>query len=821
MRIHLLAVAVAGALLAAGCSKDHASTASGVAAAQAAPGDEAAGRGALSQIASLPDFGELVRYDRSQRPVHRGAATFYPVRMSEQRALRAIGESGMVVAAPDGSPIRLQYSRHIEHQDGNWTWVGRSADGEALLTFGEKAVFGSLPGKGGQQFQVTTIGGRIFLVQTDPRAMAVAEHGVDVPDFVKAPAVRPSAQVASGPVATTSGMKVAASSSSLMTAAAAPQAIVASAAASAPIAPAATVDVLVGYTSGFATRLGGRSQALTRLSYLVDLTNQAYVDSQVNAQIRMVGAIQVNYPDDTTNQNALFELSGLSCSGRNVTKPRTPDGGENCTPAAVPASLQPLANARDAYGADLVSLVRNFNSPENGSCGVSWLIGAAQTPIVADDARYGYSIVSDSGGNSFPDGGATCREEYLAHELGHNMGLQHDRATAQGTNDTNSDGNLLDPEEYGRYSYSFGFSASASSGNFYTIMALRRTGQTGYRVFSNPRITSCGGFPCGVADQSDNATALAQTMPLIAAFRYPVVPSSPLIDHFTDINGDGRSDIFWSNRLRESSDWWLMNGTSWVYGGGRAGKAVGYQYWVAGRGDFDGDGRSDVLWDDGSSLWIWHSEPAGGFSVKFLSKHPAGGWRVAGVADINGDGRDDIFWSNRTLQAADWWLMRGVSWTYGGGKKVASQYAVVGLGDFDGDGRSDVLWTDNTQLWIWHSEAAGGFTAQLLAKHPQHGWNPVGIADINGDGRDDIFWSNRPLQSADWWLMNGTTWTYGHGKSVASQYSVAGLGDFDGDGRSDVLWVNDAYMWIWHSEAAGGFTVQALAKLPAGWSPQM
>lgn len=819
MRIHLLSVAIAGAFLAAGCSKQQTSSSIGVAKAGTTGHLTATAVG--THIASLPDAGELLRYDRSQRPVQRGGYSYYPVQMSEQRALGAIAEGGMVFAAPDGSPIRMQYSRHVEHDDGNWTWVGKTEHGEALLTFGEKAVFGTIPGKDGE-LQVTTIGGRTWVVQGNPSVVASAGEASSA-DFVRAPAAHVSAGAGqdAGLIATTSGIKSSASAPSPMEQASAPQAVVASAAVPAPVAPAATVDVVLGYTTGFATRLGGKSQALTRLNYLVDLTNQAYVDSQVNAQVRMVGAVQVNYPDATSNQDALFEFSGLSCSSSTTTKPRTPDNGENCTPAAVPAALQPLVAARDAYGADLVSLVRTFNDPENGSCGISWLIGAAQTPISADDARYGYSIVSDSGGSAFPDNGNTCREEYLAHEFGHNMGLQHDRATAQGTDDTNGDRNLLDPEEYGRYPYAFGYSTGTNAGNFYTIMSLRRTGQTGYRVFSNPRISTCGGLPCGVANQNDEAMALGQTMPVIASFRYPIVPSKPLIDRFTDINGDGRSDIFWSNRLRQSSDWWLMNGTTWTYGGGRSGKAVADQYFVAGRGDFDGDGRSDILWDDGASLWIWHSEAAGGFTVKFLAKHPAGGWAVAGTGDINHDGRDDIFWSNRTLQSADWWLMNGTTFKYGGGKKVASQYGVVGLGDFDGDGRSDVLWTDNAQLWIWHSEAAGGFTAHLLANHPQHGWNPVGIADLNRDGRSDIFWSNRTLQSADWWLMNGTTWTYGHGKSVPSQYSVAGLGDFDGDGRSDVLWVNDSAMWIWHSEAAGGFTVQSLAKLPAGWSPQL
>jgi hypothetical protein len=196
-----------------------------------------------------------------------------------------------------------------------------------------------------------------------------------------------------------------------------------------------------------------------------------------------------------------------------------------------------LVAAREQFGADLVSLVRTFQAPENGSCGVAWLLGAGQTPINGEDASLAFSVVSDSGGSQFPEDGVTCREEYLAHELGHNMGLQHDAATAQGTDDTNSDGSLLDPEEFGAYPYTFGYRTGSTAGNFYTIMAVRRAGQTGYRVFSNPRINSCGGFACG-SSAADNAQGLAQTLPLVASFRATIVPQ-PVVSYPGSLIGIG------------------------------------------------------------------------------------------------------------------------------------------------------------------------------------------------------------------------------------------------------------------------------------------
>src|SRR5690606_27306220 len=139
--------------------------------------------------------------------------------------------------------------------------------------------------------------------------------------------------------------------------------------AAAAAAPAAdgdsTVDLLLGYTPGFVTMMGGASQVQTRLQHLVTVGNQAFSSSHAAANLRLVGTLQVNYTDGGNNETALEQLTGST--------------GSSSVP--VPASLQPLREERDRLGADLVSLVRRFRNAEHEGCGIAWLIGGGQSQI--------------------------------------------------------------------------------------------------------------------------------------------------------------------------------------------------------------------------------------------------------------------------------------------------------------------------------------------------------------------------------------------------------------------------------------------------------
>lgn len=690
-------------------------------------------------LGSAPDRGELFGYKKDAAVLHKGAYTLRPIALSEEHAIRGVATGMMTLPGPDGGQIKIRYQRHEESPDGNWSWIGHVVGGdagrEAIITFGEHAVFGSIPQAKGPSLQLTTERGIAYLVQADAsRLLRGVRAGGDT-------------RVAASYRASDSGEV-----DSLV--ASAMQKVQAQAPAGSPKAvPAAnTIDLVAGYSNGLATRLGGSSAAVTRLVSLVTAANAALTNSNINGKIRLVNALQVSYADNTDNGAALNELTGNNGTG----------------PVTVPASLAPLRTARETYGADLVTLVRDFKSENNG-CGIAWLLGANQQPItVAGDAPFAYSVISEG---SYDLGGSTyyCEDITLMHELAHNMGSAHDIDNAGGNS--------------GRYPYSYGYKTAAAQGNFFTVMAYGGNNQTLYRVFSNPLITTCGGLACGVANQADNARSLNQTIPVVATFRSTVVP---VIDKAPrDFNGDGKSDVFWRNSINGQNIIWSS--------GNRAlstfAETVSDQNWKAvASGDFTGDGRADIFWRHsvtGQNI-LWPN--GSGSQLKVLLTIPDLGWKVAGAGDFNGDGKTDLFWHHSTNgQNLIWWA--GESAATEARTTTGIAWRVAGIGDFDGDGKDDIFWRNATtgENVIWRSASYANSITQTVI--PNQAWQIAAVGDFNADGRADAFWKNSATGETILWPSGNYAGSANIAQVVPNWY-VASSGDYNGDGRIDLFWYN-------------------------------
>jgi len=206
----------------------------------------------------------------------------------------------------------------------------------------------------------------------------------------------------------------------------------------------ANIDVLFVYSNSAADLYGG--DITTRLSHIIEVTNQIYVDSEVNIQIRIANTVAVDYPDDVMSEDALDAITFNSDK-----------------------AFESIDVQRFESGADMVVLLRPYVNGDN-ACGIAW-----GNHSILDSIEYMYSHTS-----------IDCGDYVNAHELGHNMGLAHSRAQ----------------EEVGyTFPYAIGYRIEEALNGFSTVMAYEASNADKVYKFSNPNVL-CSELACGV-DHTD------------------------------------------------------------------------------------------------------------------------------------------------------------------------------------------------------------------------------------------------------------------------------------------------------------------------------
>lgn len=388
-----------------------------------------------------------------------------PVRLDPEALAASAREGGLWIELSGRQRVFARFEHMRALGDGNVAWTGTvrlaRADHPVLIVQGRDAVFGSLVAADGSPIELETRRGVGYLIAYDPDKRAELQYlRKHIKDYVEAEPTTPS----SAERTRTSQALAAAGESP-------------------------TIDVVIGYTPAMVARFGSDSAAVTRLTYLTAVTNQAYQTSGALGRIRLLATMRVNFSDTVTNSEALSRLR---------------DGG-----SGPGGDLEAMRAARLATGADVAVLVRPFNSPGHGDCGRAPVNGSNLNPYTtAAFAKGGFAVVSD-GSDISGETDHFCRLMTLAHELGHAMGLVHDAVT---------------DDHPGAFPYTYGWRQTLPSGSFCTIMAYCEKGQSDKRYFANPNITYCSGYPCGDPISADQARALNQTMVVMAAFNTPPMP---------------------------------------------------------------------------------------------------------------------------------------------------------------------------------------------------------------------------------------------------------------------------------------------------------
>jgi len=245
--------------------------------------------------------------------------------------------------------------------------------------------------------------------------------------------------------------------------------------AEAPAAAATDITVLVAYTQRVRDSV---ADVVAQANLAVALANTAFQRSQVDIVFRLVGTQLVGGYDEraAASYNAILD-SLTNGSG----------------------AFAPTHALRNSAGADLVSLLVDHDQ----YCGLAW---AVENPA-PQSAAYGMSVVT-----------ASCVTNHtFAHELGHNMGLFHDRF---------SEGSAAPPSQY-----NFGYVNVPA--RFRDIMAYadqcvsQSVNCPRINNFSNPRVSHNGyatGIPQGTAGAADGARKLNETRTAVANYRQSPTP---------------------------------------------------------------------------------------------------------------------------------------------------------------------------------------------------------------------------------------------------------------------------------------------------------
>ncbi|MEJ7862325.1 MAG: Calx-beta domain-containing protein, partial [Pyrinomonadaceae bacterium] len=272
------------------------------------------------------------------------------------------------------------------------------------------------------------------------------------------------------------------------------------------------IDVLILYTPATRVALGGADQVFVTAQQAVAITNTAYQNSQVINRLRLAGASEVSY---TETPSCETDLNWVTANAN-------------------------VAQLRNQYAADFVSLLARTSD-----CGgMGWLMQYDR--VNTGFAPYAFSVV----GFDYAVGNLT-----LAHELGHNMGLNHNRE------DSDPRYPPARPYAYGHY----------VNGIFRTVMSYGSrcpNGCTRIPNFSNPNVSIVRNnitYPTGIANDQDNARTLNETSYIVANFRdsggrtctYSI---SPTDTNVSAANGNGSFSV-----TTQAGCWWkATSDQSWL-----------------------------------------------------------------------------------------------------------------------------------------------------------------------------------------------------------------------------------------------------------------
>jgi len=253
-------------------------------------------------------------------------------------------------------------------------------------------------------------------------------------------------------------------------------------------------------------------------------------------------------------------------------------------------------------------------------------------------------------------------------------------------------------------------------------------------------------------------------MAIVAALTAPInaqrarAQEAPVLPPAADFNRDGHPDLIW---LTKPGPFGSLS--IWSMGGGAHGEKVlaGFPttappmpagWRVAGAGDFDGNGYTDLIFESDTGVlgvWAFTSYPFDPGSVFTYataltpSRVDDPNWQIRAVGDLNHDGHPDLIWQYAPTGQVAFWLMTGTSaiaYIVPNVDAPGGDWEIVGSGDSNCDGELDIFWQQRSTgtLAVWWMNGTSIVDGSLLSASPDPRWHVVAVADLDGDAYSDL-----------------------------------------------------------------------------------
>jgi len=229
------------------------------------------------------------------------------------------------------------------------------------------------------------------------------------------------------------------------------------------------------------------------------------------------------------------------------------------------------------------------------------------------------------------------------------------------------------------------------------------------------------------------------------------------------------------------------------------------------RHDYNGDGKEDLIFYDGTGSHLYLGLAPSGFAADSWVRNDLTSNNTSYAAgDYNGDGKSDLLIVNPSgvyeYTGRSDGSFNGDAWT-----SAAFTYANVAItvGDFNGDLKSDFIATTSSGSYLYTGKSTGGFNANVWSNTAlKLGVVQLTAGNFNSDAATDFI----STSANGSWEYTGKT-TGGFNANVWSNSSINtatqgcrfSVGNFDGTGPDDFIVSTASGGYLYLGKSTGGF----------------